>query len=137
MLRANQLCLPTVLRERIITRARQETPLEIVGILGGRTTGCAERDIPLKNVSADPSSFLVDPFEQFLVERSLKSRGEQIVAIYHSHPAGDAAFTDLDRVFAAAWACVHVVVGLIPVVQVKAYSFAQQHRVLEVPIVDR
>lgn len=113
-------------------RAQAEAPAEIVGILGGHSDGRVSRDLPLPNASSDPSTFFADPYAQFFAERELTRLGEEVVALYHSHPSGDASFSALDRQFAAAWRCAHVVIGLQPRLEVRAYQLTASGVFVEV-----
>lgn len=50
------------------------------------------------NVAKHPRShYVLDPRAQFLIERNVKSRGESIVGVIHSHPQGTAKLSDADR----------------------------------------
>jgi proteasome lid subunit RPN8/RPN11 len=117
----------------IVERARSRPDAEIVGFLSGPQRGVATRDVPLTNV-LDGTTFLVDPRGQFLAERRIAALGEQIVAIYHSHPCGDATFSALDVQFASAWHCAHIVIGLQPTPEVRAYVVTHRARAVEIPL---
>lgn len=50
------------------------------------------------NVAKHPrANYVIDPRSQFLVERNVKSRGETIVGVIHSHPRGTATLSNADR----------------------------------------
>jgi proteasome lid subunit RPN8/RPN11 len=117
----------------IVERARSRPDAEIVGFLSGPQRGVATRDVPLTNVF-DGTTFLVDPRGQFLAERRIAALGEQIVAIYHSHPCGDATFSELDVHFASAWNCAHIVIGLRPTLEARAYVVIPGPRAVEVSL---
>jgi proteasome lid subunit RPN8/RPN11 len=127
------IVVPAALLRGVVARARAAGATEIVGLLSGPGPGVATRDVPLANVSGDRSTFVVDPFTQFLAEREIAARGEEIVAIYHSHPCGDAAFSHLDAHFARAWACAHLVIGLEPALETRAFR-VEAAAIVELPI---
>lgn len=118
----------------VVERARSRPDAEIVGFLSGPQRGVATRDVPLTNAFDGTSTFLVDPHTQFLAERRIATLGEEIVAIYHSHPAGDATFSDLDLHFALAWSCAHIVIGMQPTLEARAYMVKPDAKVVEVSL---
>jgi proteasome lid subunit RPN8/RPN11 len=73
----------------IVSEARQADPNECCGLIGG-TTGQAQSIYPLRNVSANAEvSYEAAPEELFAAQRSMRERGEQLLAIYHSHPRAE------------------------------------------------
>jgi [CysO sulfur-carrier protein]-S-L-cysteine hydrolase len=85
------------LREAIVAHARREAPRECCGVLVG-TAGRAESAVALTNVAPGNTLYEIDPRELFDLEfRLLPDRGQEIVAVYHSHPASEAwpSATDL------------------------------------------
>ncbi|OVE85227.1 hypothetical protein B2G88_11120 [Natronolimnobius baerhuensis] len=86
------LVIPTDVREAILERARDGSPAEICGILGGEFTPDESRvcsQYPAENVADSPRTrYRIDPEEQLEVFERLEGRGEQIVGFYHTHPRG-------------------------------------------------
>jgi hypothetical protein len=97
------LIVPMELRRELIDHAERESPMEAIGMLGGRGTR-AIRVVPLRNRAADPHAFFADPYEQFLAERLFARVGLKIVALYHSHPGGGAHPAPI----AARRTCAHI-----------------------------
>lgn len=120
--------------QSVLTRARETREREIVGFFAGDTSGVATEDVELPNLAHSASCFAVDPYAQFLAERRIADRGQSILALYHSHPLGDASFSMIDEVFASGWDCVHVVVGLMPSLDIRAYRIVARRGVVRVPI---
>lgn len=94
--------------------ARVRAPEEACGLLewdGARMTVHA-----LLNVAQDPeTSFLCDPYEQRMLLGAIFDRGNEVWALWHSHPATDAEPSKRDRAFAAALGALRwVIVGLEP-----------------------
>ncbi|MBF0605807.1 MAG: M67 family metallopeptidase [Nitrospirae bacterium] len=81
--------IPRPIVNRILTHAMQTAPQECVGLLSG-----SQRQIkgwhPMTNDLHHERRFLADPSQQIQIMKDLRHRGEEIVAIYHSHP-GSAA----------------------------------------------
>lgn len=99
------------LREQIVSHARTSAPREAVGLLGGSSDGTIMLALPLPNVAGDDKSFLADPYAQFQALRRLRSAGQQLLAIYHSHPAGCPHPSSMDVEYARRWPCAQVIVA--------------------------
>lgn len=75
-------------------------PEEAIGILA--RAGDHVALYGLRNVSIDPRHTHVASIEDHLnAERSMRDRGEELVAIYHSHPQGSASPSAVDHRLAA------------------------------------
>jgi proteasome lid subunit RPN8/RPN11 len=73
----------------MIAHALKGLPCEVCGILGGR--GMLVTSIHLtRNLKESGSHFLMDPHEQIAAMESLRLQGLDVLAFYHSHPAGPA-----------------------------------------------
>ncbi|MFC4637271.1 M67 family metallopeptidase [Deinococcus hohokamensis] len=89
-----ELHLPAPLLSALWTHARQASPHECVGALGGgwqgeRAHACAL--YPLTNIAADPErEYLADPGELLRALRAMRRGAQQLVGLYHSHPEGPA-----------------------------------------------
>jgi proteasome lid subunit RPN8/RPN11 len=81
--------------------ARAAAPIEACGLLLGRAepdrfvlTAC----VPSQNIASDPvRRFEVDPAVRLRVQREARAGGEPMIGLYHSHPAGSAAPSAVDR----------------------------------------
>lgn len=73
------------LLQRILEHCRDEKPLEACGILTGRG-GRVLHAYATDNAKQSPVFYEVDQRQQELVLRAMEERGEDLVAIYHSHP---------------------------------------------------
>ena len=89
------LRIPNTLREEVITHCRSKYPKEACGILAGRN-GIVEQIYPMTNAEDSPIGYSMDPKEQLLVEKQMRSRGHQMVGIYHSHTASPAYPSSVD-----------------------------------------
>lgn len=79
------LTIPQDIYAAIIAHARRDFPLEACGILGG-TAGVVSEYYPMANTDRSNEHFTMEPKEQFSVIKDLRSKGKEMVAIYHSHP---------------------------------------------------
>ena len=83
---SEQLALPTMLRAEIIAHARAEAPQEACGLIAG-AGGDPRRVIRCANMHPSPvTRYAIDPREQLRAFRDMEAQGEELVAIYHSHP---------------------------------------------------
>lgn len=89
-----QLALAPGVLEEVIRDAKAAYPRESCGLLAGRTV--AERIISVRNNAATPSDYEMDPAELIQAFRELRQSGEDLLAIYHSHPHGPAELSKKD-----------------------------------------
>jgi proteasome lid subunit RPN8/RPN11 len=72
--------------EEIFASATQAAPAECCGLIGGvgeRATSL----YPMRNVAANAQvAYEAAPEDLFAAQRQMRERGEQLLAIYHSHP---------------------------------------------------
>lgn len=120
----SDLRIPKVILDEMVAHARELAPHECCGLLGG-TAGQVSRRYPIKNIvameGADSAShfdaakvshlrrlspeeraeiaFVMDAHEQALALRDMRSRGLELQAVYHSHPASPArpSVTDINN----------------------------------------
>ena len=70
----------------IVQHALSDRSRETCGLLGGRNS-VAQRFYPVANVATDPACrYEMDPAQQIAALRAMRMRGEQLLAIMHSHP---------------------------------------------------
>lgn len=72
-----------------------------------------QRAHPMRNVHPDPvRRYEMDPAEQFAVMRRMRQAGEELVAIYHSHPATEPVPSQTDIDLAYTKDAVYLIVSL-------------------------
>lgn len=100
-----------VIVNKILGHAQRSLPRECVGLLSG-TKRSMNVWYPLTNVAEDDRSFLADPGEQIRLMQDLRAKGEQVVAIYHSHPTGPGEPSAADVEQAYDPGVLHLIVAL-------------------------
>jgi proteasome lid subunit RPN8/RPN11 len=97
--------------DQLVNHARGVYPQEACGLLIGHTPN-AERFVAATNILASETAYEMDPAFLAATLRSLRTSGEQLIAIVHSHPRGSAepSETDLRRAYYPEAA--HVIVSL-------------------------
>lgn len=105
------LAIPDLVRAELLAHAEAERPLECCGILAG-AAGIVTKRFPIRNDLASPTEYLTNARDLLDAMRTMRGEGLETMAIYHSHPAGDAvpSRTDLER---NTWgeSVVHLIVG--------------------------
>jgi len=98
----------------IVGHAREENPHECCGLIGGNADGRVESIYRLRNAAADPlATYEAAPEDLFAAQRSMRERGEQLLAIYHSHPRADTPTPSATDVRLAYYpSAVYFIVGL-------------------------
>ena len=99
--------------DEILDHARAEAPRECCGLVGG-TSGHAQTVYPTRNAAADPFvTYEAAPEDLFAAQRAMRERGEQLLAIYHSHPrSNDPQPSETDVRLAYYPSAVYFIVGL-------------------------
>ena len=94
------ITIPLKIYNEMIKHALAGKPNEICGILGGKDKTVCEHYV-MTNVENSPESYLMDPKEQYSVQKDLRSKGLYMLAIYHSHPSSPArpSKKDIDMAF--------------------------------------
>ena len=81
--------VPAEIHEAMVGHCVDEAPLECCGLLGGIKPRVSSFH-PMRNVSASEIRYDADSRDLIEAVRSLREQGEEILAIYHSHPKWDA-----------------------------------------------
>jgi [CysO sulfur-carrier protein]-S-L-cysteine hydrolase len=97
----DQVYLPHQINEQMLAHALAAPGLEVCGLLGGRADRAASI-YPVRNIAQEQSCrFLMDPEQQIDAMRQMRTRGEQLWGIYHSHPYTSAEPSAADLEMAA------------------------------------
>lgn len=100
--------------DQIIAHAREAAPHECCGLIGGTAGGVAKTIHRTRNVAPNPLvAYEAAPEDLFAAQRAMRGRGEQLIAIYHSHPrSNDPKPSDTDIRLAYYPSAVYLIVGL-------------------------
>lgn len=70
----------------MFAHARESAPEECCGYVAGRDE-TASSVYPMRNAAEDPvGGYFAEPADLFYAQRRMRERGEELLAIYHSHP---------------------------------------------------
>ena len=110
------------MRDEIVAHARAEAPKEACGLIAGRD---ASPTRVIRCVNAHPAPitrYSIDPREQLRAFREMEATGEELVAIYHSHPVTQPYPSPTDRAEAHYPDAFYILVSLRdPTPEVRAF----------------
>src|SRR6267143_868215 len=112
------LTLAPGILEEVIEHAKARYPKEACGLIAGPRPAPATRGgegrrfIPMANVAQSPAEYEMDPADLIKILRDLRNAGEDLVAIYHSHPHGPPRLSSMDVERAYYPGAAHLVVCL-------------------------
>ena len=90
------LTISKVLYDQIIAHCQSRSPKEACGYLVTDAGGVVTAVYPMTNVDDSPIGYSMQPKEQLAVEKQMRSRGQRLVGIYHSHTASAASPSSVD-----------------------------------------
>lgn len=130
---SRRLVISQHLIQRILEHCLEEKPCEACGILTGRD-GRVLHAYATDNVKRSPVYYEVDPEQQAWVLTNMEEQGEELVAIYHSHPTAAAIPSANDIRLAVYYPdAIRVIVSLAGPAVVKAFLI-QNGRVFDVDL---
>ena len=90
------------LRDELVAHARDDAPNECCGMIAARD-GRFTVHHRARNEFESPLRFQIDSADQIRITNEIEARGEQIGAIFHSHPNSEAAPSQTDVNLARWW----------------------------------
>ncbi len=109
--------------------ARESDPAECCGLIGGSNEGRAFSIYSLRNVAADSNfSYEAAPEDLFAAQRQMRERGEELLAIYHSHPrSGEPRPSETDVRLAYYPHAIYFIIGLAgPLPVIRAFRISER-----------
>jgi proteasome lid subunit RPN8/RPN11 len=100
--------------DEIIAHAAEAAPQECCGLIGGANDYQARTIYRTRNIAANPLvTYEAAAEDLFAAQRQMRERGEELIAIYHSHPrAKDPEPSATDVRLAYYPSAVYLIVGL-------------------------
>jgi proteasome lid subunit RPN8/RPN11 len=109
---ADTLRLPRRIVNQLLDHARAGAGREICGLISARD-GQLRRAVPVANVAPRPEyRYAMDPAGQIAALRGMREAGEDLLAIYHSHPASPAAPSTIDIAEAGYPEAIYLIISL-------------------------
>jgi proteasome lid subunit RPN8/RPN11 len=105
------LAIPKRILGVLVAQAKAAAPVEACGILAGRD-GRVETFHPMTNADRSTDHFTMEPREQFAVAKAIRAAEQEMLAVYHSHPASPARPSPEDMRLAVTPGVVYVILSL-------------------------
>jgi proteasome lid subunit RPN8/RPN11 len=130
----DQLVIAQHLLQRILEHCMEEKPYEACGILTG-VGPQVSRAYATDNAKRSPVYYQVEESQQAQILQETAQRGEELVAIYHSHPTASAHPSQNDVRMAVHYPeAIRLIISLAGPAEVRAFRI-KAGRVHDVPIV--
>jgi proteasome lid subunit RPN8/RPN11 len=116
-------------RDQIFVSAHEADPAECCGLIGGSADGSAKNIYSLRNIAVDKIvSYEAAPEDLFTAQRQMRERGEELLAIYHSHPrSNEPVPSETDVRLAYYPQAVYFIVGLAgPQPVIRAFKLSER-----------
>ena len=97
---AGALRLSAAVIDEVRKRVETSYPREACGFLLGRGEGSewlADRLVAAENRAARADRFYIDAADVFAAQQAARRHGDEVVAVYHSHPDAPAEPSETDR----------------------------------------
>ncbi|HBE02904.1 MAG: hypothetical protein A2096_12960 [Spirochaetes bacterium GWF1_41_5] len=127
--------LPQQIYDKIREAAERELPDEACGYLAGQDDTITDI-IPMTNCDHSPEHFSFDPHEQFAAARAARKNGQELIAVYHSHPASPAKMSDEDIKLAADKNIIYIIYS-VSENRLGAFKIGDQSVIMEINIIIR
>lgn len=110
----------------MVAHARRELPFEACGYLA-EAAGVVRTALALTNTDQAADHFAMDPAEQFAAVKEIRTAGQRIRAVYHSHPVTPARPSAEDIRLAFDPQISYVIISLADpqAVEVNSYTIKQ------------
>lgn len=112
MTRFARLQVPAAIWDDIVAHSREDAPRECVGFVTG-PAGIARSSQRLTNVYPEIDFYEPDADEAWAALEAAEARGEEVVAIYHSHPTDRAVPSARDIEHAGFDSAVFIICSLL------------------------
>ena len=130
-----EIQIPRKIANQLLHIAQISPDQEICGLISAKA-GNPCRCYPIKNVADNPKQrFLLDPAGQIDALREMREQGEELFAIYHSHPAAPAMPSTTDLELAVYPEALYLIISLNTkgVLEMRGFNI-DQHNSQEIPL---
>jgi len=109
---SSDIQIPRKLANQLLHLAQLSPDLEICGLVSSQN-GVPCHCYPVVNVAEQPAQrFLLDAAAQIAALKAMRDRGEELFAIYHSHPTAPAIPSSTDLELAAYPDALYLIISL-------------------------
>lgn len=104
--------IPRKITNQLLHLAQISPDLEVCGLIGSKN-GVPCSCYPIKNTAEQPQQrFQLDPTQQISAMAKMRDQGEQLFAIYHSHPDAPATPSATDLELASYPEALYLIISL-------------------------
>ena len=108
----SEIQIPRKLTNQLLHLAQNSPNTEICGLIGSKN-GKPKSCYPVANIAEQPQNrFLLDPKQQISVMKTMREIGEDLFAVFHSHPSAPAEPSSLDLEQAAYDEALYLIISL-------------------------
>lgn len=126
-----QIHFPRPLINQILQQAQRSEDREICGLVSARE-GQPAHCYPVANAAPQPEHrFLMDPQQQIEAMRQMRAQGEELFAIYHSHPDAPALPSATDLREAAYPDALYIIISMATEGTLEMRGFRLQNNKIE------
>lgn len=121
--------LSRTLVNQLLTQSQHDAENETCGLIAAKNN-IATRVYPVSNVAGDKQHlFEMDPEEQIHAMKAMREAGEELYAIYHSHPDAPASpsATDLQQAYYRDVLYLIISLNTKGVLEMRAYKIQQDN----------
>lgn len=124
-----EIQIPRKMTQQLLHLAQNSPEQEICGLIAAKNNlPC--RCYPINNVASQPESkFLLDAQQQIAAQVTMREKGEELFAIYHSHPTAPALPSKTDIALAHSPDILHLIISLNikGVLEIRGFKIANGH----------
>ncbi|MGZ8222989.1 MAG: Mov34/MPN/PAD-1 family protein [Methylobacter sp.] len=104
--------IPRKITNQLLHLAQISPDLEVCGLIGSKN-GLPSSCYPVQNTAENPQQrFQLDPAQQISAMAKMRDQGEQLFAIYHSHPDAPATPSATDLELASYPEALYLIISL-------------------------
>lgn len=127
------LKIPENIFAAIIEHSKADYPIEACGYLVGNNDTVIDI-IKMTNIDKSNEHFTFDPKEQFQAVKYARSKGANLIAVYHSHPDSPARMSQEDIKYANDTSIKYLIYSVLEG-KLKCFSVDKEKKVTEIEIV--
>jgi [CysO sulfur-carrier protein]-S-L-cysteine hydrolase len=125
---STEIQIPRKLTNQLLHLAQLSPEMEICGLVGSKD-GIPQTCYPVDNVAEQPQQrFLLDAKQQIAAMADMRNQGEELFAIYHSHPKAPAEPSSYDLEAAEYPDALYLIISLNTkgVLEMRGFKINQQ-----------
>jgi proteasome lid subunit RPN8/RPN11 len=131
-----EIKIPRKITNQLLHLAQISPDYEVCGLIGSKN-GLPTHCYPIKNTAEHPQQrFLLDAGQQISAMAKMRELGEDLFAIYHSHPAAPALPSTHDLELAAYPDALYLIISLNTkgILEMRGFKIDQK-TALEIPLI--